>query len=109
MIIGFIGLGIMGKPMAKNLIRAGYSLCIYNRSKSSVEELVRLGAAEAKHPKEVAQVSDIVFTMLPDSPEVEAVALGVNGLAEGFISGKIYVDMSSIDPRTAKKVAEVLG
>jgi len=106
--IGFIGLGIMGKPMATNLIRAGYNLCVYNRSKSPVEELVRLGASPAQHPKEVAQVSDIVITMLPDSPQVEEVVFGTNGLSEGFTPGKIYLDMSSIDPMTAKKAAVAL-
>ncbi|RAV16656.1 2-hydroxy-3-oxopropionate reductase [Paenibacillus contaminans] len=106
--IGFIGLGIMGKPMAKNLIRAGYKLNVCSRSKASVEQMVCLGATASSYPKEVAQLSDIVITMLPDSPQVEEVALGENGLIEGFTPGKIYVDMSSIHPMTARKVAAAL-
>ena len=81
--IGFIGLGIMGKPMARNLIKAGYSLVVHNRSRESVDELAREGATPASSSKEVAEQSDTVITMLPDSPDVDQVVLGPEGVAEG--------------------------
>jgi len=84
--VGFIGLGIMGKPMARHLLQAGYPLTVHNRSRAAVQELVASGAAEAFSPREVAQKSDIVITMLPDSPDVEAVALGA-GSQRGALPG----------------------
>ena len=107
--IGFIGLGIMGKPMAGHLLRAGYNLVVHNRSRESVNELVGKGATEAHSPKEVAEKSDVILTMLPDSPDVEAVALGPDGLVEGVKSGAIHIDMSTIAPAVAVSVGEALG
>jgi len=107
--VGFIGLGIMGKPMARHLLQAGYPLTVHNRSRAAVQELVASGAAEAFSPREVAQKSDIVITMLPDSPDVEAVALGPEGLIEGLSAGDIYVDMSTIAPSVAIQVAQALA
>jgi 2-hydroxy-3-oxopropionate reductase len=103
--IGFIGLGIMGKPMAKNLIKAGYSLIVHNRSDAPVAELVKEGAQAAKSPMEVAQQSEIVITMLPNSPDVELVVLGENGILEGAKAGTIIIDMSSIEPLVSQKIA----
>lgn len=103
--IGFIGLGIMGKPMAKNLIKAGYSLIVHNRSKASVDELVKEGAQPAKSPMEIARQADIVITMLPNSPDVELVVLGKNGILEGAKASTIIIDMSSIEPLVSQKIA----
>lgn len=105
--IGFIGLGIMGKPMSKRLLDAGYPLVVYNRSRAPMEELAALGAQTGTSPKDVAAQSDVVITMLPDSPDVEAVALGPNGIMEGIRPGSIYVDMSTISPKVAVHIAEV--
>jgi 2-hydroxy-3-oxopropionate reductase len=103
--IGFIGLGIMGKPMAHNLLDAGYSLVVHNRSRRPVEELAAEGASPALSPSQVASQSDLVITMLPDSPDVELVALGSEGLIEGAHPGLLYVDMSTIAPTVAVQVA----
>jgi 2-hydroxy-3-oxopropionate reductase len=107
--IGFIGLGIMGKPMSLNLIKAGYQLVVYDRASGSVKELVAAGAAEASSAKEVAEKSDIIITMLPNSPHVKAAVLGKDGVIEGAQKGKIVVDMSSIAPLAAKEVYEKLA
>lgn len=107
--IGFIGLGIMGKPMAGHLIDAGYELVVHNRNRDAVDELVGRGAAEAHSGKEVAEQSDIVITMLPDSPDVESVALGEGGIIEGAHEGLIFVDMSTIAPSVTTQVGEVLA
>ena len=107
--IGFIGLGIMGKPMAGHLIDAGYELVVHNRNRDAVDELVGEGAAEAHSGKEVAEQSDIVITMLPDSPDVERVALGEGGIIEGAHEGLIFVDMSTIAPSVTTQVGEVLA
>ncbi|MCY3684336.1 MAG: 2-hydroxy-3-oxopropionate reductase [Gemmatimonadetes bacterium] len=107
--IGFIGLGIMGKPMAGHLIDAGYELVVHNRNRDAVDELVGRGAAEAFSGKEVAEQSDIVITMLPDSPDVESVALGEGGIIEGAHEGLIFVDMSTIAPSVTTQVGEVLA
>lgn len=109
--VGFIGLGIMGKPMAKNLLKAGFSLVVHNRSRGPVKELVEAGAEEAFSPKEVAERSQLIITMLPDSPQVEEVVLGSNGVLEGRIDpGFTLVDMSSIAPLVAQKIEkEVLA
>lgn len=103
--IGFIGLGIMGKPMSKNLLKAGYPLTVHNRSPLPVNELTALGASKAESPKETAQKSDVIITMLPDSPDVEKVILGENGVLEGVKSGTVIIDMSSIAPLVSKKIA----
>ncbi|HRU32303.1 MAG TPA: 2-hydroxy-3-oxopropionate reductase [bacterium] len=103
--IGFIGLGIMGKPMAKNLMRAGYSLIVYDINKEPVKELMSLGAEGGSSPKDVAERTDIIITMLPDSPQVKDVILGENGVLEGARRGAIIIDMSSIAPAVSKEVA----
>lgn len=107
--IGFIGLGIMGKPMSKNLLKAGYSLTIYSRTESTKDEMFSLGAKLANSPKEVAQQSDIIITMLPNSPEVKEVVLGEKGVIEGAKPGSIVVDMSSIAPLVSQELAAELA
>lgn len=102
--IGFIGLGIMGQPMARNLLRAGYPLTVYTRNRSKVEAFINEGARGAASPREVAEQSTIVITMLPDSPEVEEMALGPNGVIEGIRPGSLLIDMSTIDPSVARKL-----
>ena len=106
--IGFIGLGIMGKPMARNLIKAGYALVVNNRSQGPVEEIAAEGASPASSAREVAERSDVVITMLPDSPDVERVVLGPDGVIEGLRSAMLYIDMSSIAPATTRKIYEAL-
>lgn len=106
--IGFIGLGIMGLPMARNLIRAGYALTVNNLHPEPEQALAAEGAQVSRTAREVAEQSDIVITMLPDSPQVEEVVLGENGVAEGLRAGSLYIDMSSVAPSTARKVAEAL-
>ncbi len=106
--IGYIGLGLMGKPMARNLMEAGYPLIVHNRSRASVNELAADGAIAATSPREVASASDIVFTNLPDSPDVEQVVLGPDGIIEGCRPGMIYIDNSSIKPETTRKIATAL-
>ena len=103
--IGFIGLGIMGKPMAKNLLKAGYQLVVYDINPDPVKEVVAAGAEAASSAEEVAQKTEVVVTMLPNSPHVKASVLGPNGVLEGAKSGMIIVDMSSIAPLAAKEVA----
>jgi 2-hydroxy-3-oxopropionate reductase len=102
--IGFIGLGIMGKPMARNLIKAGYSLVVHNRSRAPVEELAGEGAQPANSPQEVAGRSEVVITMLPDSPDVELVYAGEKGVFAGVEPGALLIDMSSISPVVARKL-----
>lgn len=108
-VIGYIGLGIMGKPMAKNLLQAGYPVVVHNRSRGAVRELVGEGAREAHSPQEVASQVDIVFTNLPDSKDVELVALGKQGILDGAHEGLIFVDHSTIKPATAREIAGSLG
>jgi 2-hydroxy-3-oxopropionate reductase len=103
--IGFIGLGIMGKPMARNLLKEGHVLRIYNRSRAAVDELSREGAQPMTNAKEVAESSDIIITMLPDSPDVELVYGGEQGIFAGAKSGSLLIDMSSISPVVARRVA----
>ena len=103
--VGFIGLGIMGKPMAKNLIKAGFTLVVHNRSRMAVDELVKLGATAAGSPREVASSVDTIITMLPNSPDVESVALGAKGIKEGAATGQLFLDMSTINPIVSQKIA----
>jgi 2-hydroxy-3-oxopropionate reductase len=103
--IGFIGLGIMGKPMARNLMKAGFSLTVFNRSKESVKELEAEGAKAARSVQEVGEQSDIVITMLPDSPDVESVVLGPGGLFESARRDSLFIDMSTISPAVSQKIA----
>ena len=107
-VVGYIGLGLMGKPMARNILKAGFPLVVHNRSRAAVEELVSEGAEGARSPADVASRADIVFTNLPDSPDVEMVALGEHGIIEGAHPGLIYIDNSTIKPAVARQVAEVL-
>jgi len=107
--IGFIGLGIMGKPMAKNLLKAGYELIVLDTNLEVVEELVSLGADSAKNAAELAGKAKIVITMLPNSPHVKSVVLGEGGLIEGASSGSVLIDMSSIAPLASKEIAEALA
>ena len=106
--LGFIGLGIMGKPMTRNLLKAGYSVTVYNRSRPVLDELAHEGATIAHSPKEVAQQTDIVITCLPNSPDVEAVILGSDGVLAGAKAGMLCVDMSTIAPATARSLYETL-
>lgn len=102
--VGFVGLGIMGKPMAKNLLKAGHSLVVYDLSAAAVADVVQAGAKAAASGKEVAAQSEVTITMLPDGPDVEAAVLGPNGVLEGAAKGSAIVDMSSISPVSAQKV-----
>ena len=103
--VGFIGLGIMGKPMAKNLMEAGYELVLYNRTLEKAEELAEDGAEVAVNPREVAENSDIIVTMLPDSPDVRNVVVGEDGVLEGIKDGSLLVDMSTISPVVTEELA----
>ena len=106
--IGFIGLGIMGKPMAKNLLKAGYELTVYTLESETVQEMEALGAKGASTNREVAENSEIIFTMVPNSPQVRQAVLGENGALEGMKPGSILVDTSSINPTESKAIcAEV--
>ena len=107
-VIGFIGLGIMGRPMARNLLKAGHSLVVHSRSRGPVDELVKAGAKAAGSPKDVAAQCDVLITMLPNSPEVEQVALGPNGIVEGARRGLVFIDMSTISPIVSQKVGKAL-
>ncbi len=103
--IGFIGLGIMGKPMSRNLLKAGHQLVVFNRSKGAVNELVAAGAKPAANPREVAEQAEIVITMLPNSPQVREVVLGEGGVIEGAAKGSVVIDMSSIAPLVSREIA----
>ncbi|GAB2474507.1 2-hydroxy-3-oxopropionate reductase [Xylanimonas ulmi] len=107
--IGFIGLGIMGKPMAKNLLAAGHDLVVRDPNAQAVAELVALGATAATTPREVAERTDLVLTMLPNSPQVTEVVLGDGGVIEGVHAGLAFVDMSSIAPAVSREVARALA
>ena len=107
--IGFIGLGVMGKPMAKHLIAAGHHLTVHNRSRGSVDELVAAGATAASSPGEVAKASSIVITMLPDTPDVERVLTGADGVLSALQKGAIVIDMSSISPVATERLAALVA
>lgn len=107
--IGFIGLGLMGAPMARNLLRAGYELTVHNRSRAIVDELAAAGATPAASPCEVAEAAEVVITCLPDSPDVEHVALGPSGIIKGARPGLIYIDMSTIAPPVTRRIATRLA
>jgi len=104
--VGFIGLGIMGRPMAKNILAKGFPLAVHNRSRAPVEELGKLGARICQSPREVAEHSDVSLTCLPDSPDVEGVILGQNGVLEGARPGSIIADMSTISPQVSIRLAQ---
>lgn len=105
-VIGFIGLGVMGRPMALNLLRAGYPLIVYNRTRAKADALTEHGARVAESPKEVAQLSEVAITMVSDSPDVEQVYLGAEGLLSGARQGQLFIDMSSIEAAVARRVAQ---
>lgn len=107
--IGFIGLGIMGKPMSKNLLKKGYELVVCDVVQSAVDEVVQCGANAALTPKDVAAQANIIITMLPNSPQVKQVVLGKNGIIEGAKSGTIVIDMSSISPLVSREVGAKLA
>jgi 2-hydroxy-3-oxopropionate reductase len=107
--IGFIGLGIMGKPMAQNLMKASYPLVVYNRTASKAQELVSAGAKQVGSPREVADQAEVIITMVADSPEVEQVILGPQGVLETVKAGSVVIDMSSISPVVTKKIAGELA
>lgn len=98
----------MGKPMTRNLLKAGYSVVVYNRSRSAMDELAEHGAVVANSPKDLAQQTDVVITCLPDSPDVEAIVLGNNGIIDAARAGMLVIDMSTIVPATARKLYETL-
>lgn len=106
--IGFIGLGIMGRPMAKNLLKAGHELVVFDFNKEAVADLVSSGAASAETGKELASQCDVVITMVPNSPHVRAAVLGENGVAEGAKPGTVIIDMSSIDPTESRAIGAEL-
>lgn len=107
--IGFIGLGIMGKPMSKNLLKAGYELVVLNRKSAALEEIIAAGAEVRATPKEVAGQADVIITMLPNSPQVKEVVLGENGVIEGAKPGTVLIDMSSIAPLVSREIYEKLA
>jgi 2-hydroxy-3-oxopropionate reductase len=107
--IGFIGLGIMGKPMAQNLVKSGYSLIVFDCNREAMNELIAIGAKAGISSKDVAKKCGVIITMLPNSPEVKDVMLGENGILEGAKSNTIVIDMSSIDPIIAKEIAVKLN
>lgn len=107
--VGYIGLGIMGKSMARNIIKAGFPVIVHNRSQAAVEELVSEGAQRAASAAELASQVDVIFTNLPDTPDVELVVLGHRGIIEGAHQGLIYVDNSTIKPAASRKISEALA
>ena len=107
--IGLIGLGIMGKPMSKNLLKAGYDLTVMDRNQSAVAEVVAAGAKSAPTAKAIAEQVDIIITMLPNSPHVKEVVLGENGILEGAKAGTVFIDMSSIAPLVSRELSAKLA
>jgi 2-hydroxy-3-oxopropionate reductase len=103
--IGFIGLGVMGRPMAGHLLAKGYPLMVFSRSRGPVDALVAAGAREASSPADLARQSDVIITMVPDTPDVETVLTGPNGVLEGIQTGALVIDMSSISPVAARSLA----
>jgi 3-hydroxyisobutyrate dehydrogenase len=107
--VGFIGLGTMGAPMARNVMKKGHRLVVYDTQPAAVQALVEAGARAAATAEEVAASSEVVITMLPDAPDVERVALGANGIVQGIRAGTVYIDMSTIDPATTRKVGAAVA
>src|SRR5471030_1766771 len=107
--IGFIGLGVMGKPMAKHLVAAGHRIFVHNRSRGAVDELVTAGATAAASPAEVARASTVIITMLPDTPDVERVLTGTDGVLSGLQKVAIVIDMSSISPVATERLAKLVA
>ena len=107
--LGLIGLGVMGKPMAKNLLKAGYDLTVSDHNESPVDELVTLGAKKAANGREIARQCDVILTMLPNSPQVKDVVLGRDGVLESVKAGAYLIDMSSINPIASREIAAKLA
>lgn len=107
--VGFIGLGIMGKPMSKNLLKAGYNIVVMDKNHSAVEEVVAAGAQAVATPKAVAEQCGIIITMLPNSPHVKEVVLGENGIVDGAKAGTVVIDMSSIAPLVSREIGGKLA
>src|SRR5262245_31657478 len=103
--IGFIGLGVMGKPMAGHLLARGYHVTVHNRSREAAKDLAAAGATPVGSPAEVARAADVVITMLPDTPDVERVITGENGVIIGLAAGAVVIDMSSISPVATRELA----
>jgi 2-hydroxy-3-oxopropionate reductase len=108
-VIGFIGLGIMGRPMARNLLKSGYPLVVHSRSRGPVDEIAKAGAKVATSPRDVAAQCDVLITMLPNSPDVEQVVLGRDGVIEDARAGLVLLDMSTISPLVSQKVGAALA
>ncbi|HUR33776.1 MAG TPA: NAD(P)-dependent oxidoreductase [Vicinamibacterales bacterium] len=107
--VGFIGLGVMGRPMAKHIIARGYAVVVHNRSRAAIDELVAAGATAADTPADVARRATIVITMVPDTPDVEAVLTGAGGVVEGLQTGAVVIDMSSISPVATRRLASAVA
>ena len=107
--IGFIGLGLMGKPMVRNLMKSGFELIVHNRSRAAVDELVSEGAKPAASPKEAAASADVIITMLPEDPHVADVVSGPDGVIESILPDAVLVDMSTISPTTARGLAQMVA
>src|SRR5581483_5416420 len=107
--LGFIGLGIMGRPMAKHLMDAGHNMTVWNRSRPGIDALVEAGATAASSPAEVARASEVVITIVGDSPDVEVVAMGPGGIIEGAAAGLVHVDMTTMSPEVARSLAARYG
>jgi 4-hydroxybutyrate dehydrogenase/sulfolactaldehyde 3-reductase len=107
--IGFIGLGTMGAPMARNVLKAGHRLTVFDLNRKAVDALVAAGAEAAASPKAVAAASEVVITMLPDAPDVEAAVTGPDGILSGMRAGCLYIDMSTIDPATTQRIGAKLA
>jgi 4-hydroxybutyrate dehydrogenase / sulfolactaldehyde 3-reductase len=107
--VGFIGLGTMGAPMARNILKGGHSLTVFDLNRAACEALAAAGAVVAATPKEVAAASEVVITMVPDAPDVEKVALGPDGIVQGMRRSGVYIDMSTIDPATTQRVGKVFA
>lgn len=107
--VGFIGLGVMGRPMAKHVLAGGYPVTVFNRSRASMDELVSAGAAGGDSPADVARQSTVVITMVSDTPDVEAVIAGPSGVLEGLAPGSVVIDMSSISPVATKRLAALVA
>ena len=108
-IVGFIGLGIMGQGMVRNLLQASFEVCVWNRTASRVDELVAAGASTAGSPSELASRCDIIIVCVSDTPDVQAVILGENGVIHGARSGSLVIDMSTISPRATREISEQLA
>ena len=107
--VGFVGLGIMGKPMAKNILKAGYRVIVYDFNEKAMDEVVECGAEKGNSGKDVAEKAEVVITMLPNSPNVKAALFNENGIFEGLSTGKTVIDMSSIAPKASQEFAEKLS